>query len=305
MKFTKMQGCGNDYVYVNCFEETVEDPASLAMQVSRAHFGIGSDGLILLKPSEKADCMMDMYNADGSRGAMCGNGIRCVAKLAYDSGVVRKERITVETLSGIKTLDLMVEDGTVRCVRVDMGVPELTAEKIPVLRAALLNHIPGEKSENREAGGTKTAYGKDCVIEEPIRINGREYSITAVSMGNPHAVVFLGASGTGLDTLEIEKTGPCFERHPAFPDRVNTEFIEVIDEQTLRMRVWERGSGETLACGTGACAAAVAAILTGRVPGRTVTVQLRGGDLLIEWDAETGHVYMTGPAVTVFTGEWP
>ena len=181
----------------------------------------------------------------------------------------------------------------------------LAAEKIPVLRAALLNHIPGEKSENREAGGTKTAYGKDCVIEEPIRINGREYSITAVSMGNPHAVVFLGASGTGLDTLEIEKTGPCFERHPAFPDRVNTEFIEVIDEQTLRMRVWERGSGETLACGTGACAAAVAAILTGRVPGRTVTVQLRGGDLLIEWDAETGHVYMTGPAVTVFTGEWP
>ncbi len=307
MKFTKMQGCGNDYVYVNCFEETVEDPAALAVQVSSRHFGIGSDGLILLKPSDAADCMMDMYNADGSRGARCGNGIRCVAKLAYDSGVARKERITVETASGIKTLDLTVEDGEVCGVRVDMGVPELEAEKIPVCRAALLDRAPEEKPENRKQGGAETAYGHDCVIEEPARINGKDYFVTAVSMGNPHAVVFLEntASGTGLDALEIETTGPCFEQHPAFPDRINTEFVEVIDAQTLRMRVWERGSGETLACGTGACAVAVAAILTGRIPGRTVTVQLRGGDLLIEWDAETGHVFMTGPAVTVFTGEWP
>ena len=283
MKFTKMQGCGNDYVYVNCFEEEVKDPAALAIQVSDRHFGIGSDGLILLKPSDKADCMMDMYNADGSRGAMCGNGIRCVAKLAYDSGVVDRDRITVETLSGIKTLDLTVEDGTVTKVRVDMGAPEPQPETL-------------------------------------LSVDGKWYPFTAVSMGNPHAVLFIGKAGkTGtaaetadnpaaelaLDTLEIEKTGPLFEHHPAFPDRVNTEFVEVIDEHTLRMRVWERGSGETLACGTGACAVAVAAILTGRVSGRSATVQLRGGDLQIEWDKETGHVFMTGPAVTVFTGTFP
>ena len=275
MKFTKMQGCGNDYVYVNCFEEKVTDPAALAVRISDRHFGIGSDGLILLKPSEKADCMMDMYNADGSRGAMCGNGIRCVARLAYDSGVVKQDRITVETLSGIKTLDLTVEDGAVTRVRVDMGEPELSPEA-------------------------------------PLIVDGRSYMFTAVSMGNPHAVVFIGkaagqnggpAAGLSLDTLEIEKTGPDFENHPAFPDRVNTEFVEVIDRHTLRMRVWERGSGETLACGTGACAVAAAAIQNGRVSGRTVTVQLRGGGLQIEWDEKTGHVFMTGPAVTVFTGE--
>ena len=288
MKFTKMQGCGNDYVYVNCFEEEVQDPAALAIQVSDRHFGIGSDGLILLKPSDKADCMMDMYNADGSRGAMCGNGIRCAAKLAYDSGVVDRDRITVETLSGIKTLDLTVEDGTVTKVRVDMGAPEPQPETL-------------------------------------LSVDGKWYPFTAVSMGNPHAVIFIGkaagsisgnpdseqneginpASELVLDTLEIEKTGPLFEHHPAFPDRVNTEFVEVIDEHTLRMRVWERGSGETLACGTGACAVAVAAILTGRVSGREVTVRLRGGDLQIEWDEETGHVFMTGPAVSVFTGKYP
>ena len=298
MKFTKMQGCGNDYVYVNCFEEEVQDPAALAIQVSDRHFGIGSDGLILLKPSDKADCMMDMYNADGSRGAMCGNGIRCVAKLAYDSGVVDRDRITVETLSGIKTLDLTVEDGTVTKVRVDMGAPELQPEKIPVNGKEIQDNTP----------------------EALLSVNGKSYSFTAVSMGNPHAVLFIGKAGkTGtaaetadnpaaelaLDTLEIEKIGPLFEHHPAFPDRVNTEFVEVIDEHTLRMRVWERGSGETLACGTGACAVAVAAILTGRVSGREVTVRLRGGDLQIEWDEETGHVFMTGPAVSVFTGKYP
>ena len=287
MRFTKMQGCGNDYVYVNCFEEEVPDPAALAVQVSDRHFGIGSDGLILLKPSAAADCMMDMYNADGSRGAMCGNGIRCTAKLAYDSGVVKKERITVETLSGIRTLDLTVREGVVTHVRVDMGQPETTADT-------------------------------------EITVADRLYHITEVSMGNPHAVVFIGeaacektdsgirrqkdgcaAAELSLDTLEIEKIGPQFEHHPAFPDRVNTEFVETADEHTLRMRVWERGSGETLACGTGACAAAVAAILTGRVNGRSVTVRLRGGDLKIEWDEKSGHVFMTGPAVTVFTGDFP
>lgn len=291
MKFTKMQGCGNDYVYVNCFEEEVTDPAALAVRVSDRHFGIGSDGLILLKPSDRADCMMDMYNADGSRGAMCGNGIRCVAKLAYDSGVVHKDRITVETLSGIKTLDLTTAGGTVTHVRVDMGSPELNAEKVPVIAKKLC------QSDRK----TQT------LADAPITVDDSIYRFTAVSMGNPHAVVFIGnaASALSLDTLEIEKIGPQFENHPAFPDRVNTEFVEVIDEQTLRMRVWERGSGETLACGTGACAVAVAAILTGRVSGRSVTVRLRGGDLQIEWDKETGHVFMTGPAVTVFTGTFP
>ena len=277
-----MQGCGNDYVYVNCFEEEVADPSALAVRVSDRHFGIGSDGLILLKPSDKADCMMDMYNADGSRGAMCGNGFRCVAKLAYDSGIVSGNRITVETPSGIRTLDLTVEDGTVTQVRVDMGRTEPEEPK-------------------------------------PILAGEKYWSYVPVSMGNPHAVVFLGeaaektvpgssgetspAAGLCLDTLDIESIGPCFELHPVFPDRVNTEFIEVTDERTLRMRVWERGSGETLACGTGACAAAVAAMLTGRVGGPEVTVRLRGGDLRIEWDRESGHVFMTGPAVTVFTGE--
>ena len=293
-----MQGCGNDYVYVNCFEEDVPDPAALAVRVSDRHFGIGSDGLILLRPSDKADCMMDMYNADGSRGAMCGNGIRCVAKLAYDSGVVDRNRITVETLSGIKTLDLTVEGGSVSRVRVDMGEPELCPEKIPVCTEK--NYGPGKPDK------------PGILTEIPILIGEKEYLFTAVSMGNPHAVIFIGdaagnseAGAFSLDTLEIEKTGPLFENHPVFPDRVNTEFVEVTDSHTLRMRVWERGSGETLACGTGACAVAAAAILTGRVTGRTVTVRLRGGDLQIEWDKETGHIFMTGPAVTVFTGEFP
>ena len=307
MKFTKMQGCGNDYVYVNCFEEEVKDPAALAVRVSDRHFGIGSDGLILLKPSDKADCMMDMYNADGSRGAMCGNGIRCVAKLAYESGVVKQDRITVETPSGIKTLDLIVENGAVTKVRVDMGAPEFLAE-------------PGSCAEQ----GSCAEPGR--LTDVPLSVGGETWRMTPVSMGNPHAVIFIGdaaardgeaavqdgeaagenggpAAGLSLDTLEIEKTGPRFEYYPAFPDRVNTEFVEVIDAHTLRMRVWERGSGETLACGTGACATAAAAIQSGRVLGRSVTVQLRGGDLQIEWDEKTGHIFMTGPAVTVFTGE--
>ena len=276
MKFTKMHGIGNDYVNVNCFEEIVEDPAAVARFVSDRHFGIGSDGLILIKPSEAADCEMDMYNLDGSQGAMCGNGIRCVAKYAYDYGIVHKTQISVATRSGIKYLDLTVKDGKVSQVKVNMGAPILTASQIPVV---------SEKEE---------------VINEPLEVNGETYYITAVSMGNPHAIVYM----TDVDHLDIEKIGPSFENHVAFPDRVNTEFVEVLDEHTVKMRVWERGSGETLACGTGACAVAVASILNERVDGdKPVTVKLLGGDLEIYWNRQENLVYMTGPATTVFDGE--
>ena len=274
MKFTKMQGIGNDYVYVNCFEETVADPARTAKYVSDRHFGIGSDGLILIKPSKVADCMMDMYNLDGSQGAMCGNGIRCVAKYVYDYGIVKKTELTVETKSGIKKLKLSVENGKVSQVEVNMGEPILKASEIPIC------------SEN------------DQVLNEAIEVDGTIYHMTGVSMGNPHAVVFL----EDVENLDIEKLGPSFENHPRFPDRVNTEFIQVLDPNTLKMRVWERGSGETLACGTGACASAVASALNG-FSGNEVTVKLLGGDLKIRWDRESNQVYMTGPAAVVFDGE--
>ena len=276
MKFTKMQGIGNDYVYVNCFEETVKDPAAVARYVSDRHFGIGSDGLILIKPSDIADCEMDMYNLDGSQGAMCGNGIRCVAKYVYDYGIVKKENISVSTKSGIKYLDLTVRDGKVALVRVNMGSPVLTASQIPVVSST------------------------EEMINAHFKVNGENYYITAVSMGNPHAIVYM----TDVDHLDIGEIGPYFENHMAFPDRVNTEFVEVLDDHTLKMRVWERGSGETLACGTGACAVAVASILNGHVDGeKPVTVKLLGGDLEIFWDRQENLVYMTGPAATVFDGE--
>lgn len=275
-----MQGLGNDYVYVNCLEERIENPSETARAVSDRHFGIGSDGLILIRPSEAADFEMEMYNADGSRGEMCGNGIRCVAKYVYDYGLTDKTSISVETLGGIKYLDLTVENGKVALVRVDMGIPELRAEAIPILCETC-----------EEENGRK-------VIREPIVVDGMEYQMTGVSMGNPHAVVLL----EDVEGLDIEKIGPKFENHERFPKRINTEFVRVIDRETIEMRVWERGSGETLACGTGACAAAVAAILNGLAE-RRVTVKLLGGDLLIEWEEETGKVYMTGPAVTVFEGE--
>jgi len=274
MKFTKMQGIGNDYVYVNCFEEKVENPGELAVRVSDRHFGIGSDGLILIKPSERADFCMEMYNADGSEGAMCGNGVRCVGKYVYDYGLTEQTSIRVETKSGIKYLDLTVEEGKVSQVRVNMGATELSPSGIPVL-----------------ADGDK-------VLDAPIMVDGREYRMTCVSMGNPHAVVYLN----DVKNLEIEKIGPMFEMHPCFPDRVNTEFVRVVDGHTLEMRVWERGSGETLACGTGACAVAVASILNGHVSGE-VTVKLLGGDLKILWDEQENIVYMTGPAAVVFDGE--
>ncbi len=274
MKFTKMQGLGNDYVYVNGFTESVENKEEAARLLSDRHFGVGSDGLILINPSEVADFEMEMYNADGSRGKMCGNGIRCVAKYVYDYGLTDKTKISVETLGGIKYLDLTVEDGKVVLVRVDMGEPILEADKIPV------------------------AAGKEKVIDEPIVVDEKEYRTTSVSMGNPHTVVYMDE----IATLDLEKIGPGFECHPWFPDRVNTEFVKVIDDTLLEMRVWERGSGETLACGTGACAVAVASILNGLAK-REVTVRLLGGELKIEWDEKTNHVFMTGPAAVVFDGE--
>ena len=275
MKFTKMQGIGNDYVYVNCFEETVKDPAAVARYVSDRHFGIGSDGLILIKPSDIADCEMDMYNLDGSQGAMCGNGIRCVAKYVYDNGLTDKTEISVISGGAVKYLKLTVENGKVKKVRVNMGEPILKPSEIPVVGDG------------------------DKLVAVPIVVDNQVYEMTCVSMGNPHAVVFLD----DVENLKIEEIGPRFEQHERFPDRVNTEFVERIDRKNLKMRVWERGSGETMACGTGACATAVAAILNGYAE-RDVTVHLLGGDLEISWDETDNCVYMTGPAATVFTGEF-
>ncbi|MCM1309299.1 MAG: diaminopimelate epimerase [Butyrivibrio sp.] len=275
MKFTKMQGIGNDYVYVNCFEEKAENPAELSVLVSDRHFGIGSDGLILIKPSDRADFYMDMYNADGSSGKMCGNGIRCVGKYVYDNGLTDKTELSVETLSGIKYLKLNVNGGKVSSVRVNMGEPVFAPSEIPV-------SLDGELIKDRT-----------------LSVGGREYKITCVSMGNPHCVVRVD----DVDALKIEEIGPLFENNEVFPDRINTEFIRVIDENTIQMRVWERGSGETLACGTGACAAAVAAMLNGLCGGE-VTVKLLGGDLKISWDRDSNIVYMEGPAEVSFTGEW-
>lgn len=286
MRFTKMQGIGNDYVYVNCFQETVENPGEVAKKVSDRHFGIGSDGLILIKPSKTADFEMDMYNSDGSRGAMCGNGIRCVAKYVYDYGLTDKTSISIDTASGIKYLDLTVENGKAVQIRVNMGAPILEADRIPILTENL------EKRENAEK---LTPQGK--IIAEPILVDGETYLITGVSMGNPHAVTYI----EDVKGLDIEKTGPKFEHHSCFPDRVNTEFVRVLDRKTVEMRVWERGAGETMACGTGACAVAVASILNGYTEDE-VTVKLLGGDLKIYWDRKQNLVYMTGPAEVVFEG---
>ena len=268
-----MHGLGNDYVYVNCFEEKIDNPQAVARFVSDRHFGIGSDGLIMINPSKTADFEMEMYNADGSRGEMGGNGIRCVAKYVYDYGLTDKTQISVETLGGIKYLDLTVEDGKVSLVKVDMGKPELEADLIPII------------SEREQ------------VIDEPIEVDGKEYHMTGVSMGNPHAVIYVD----DVKGLDLEKIGPKFENHERFPKRINTEFVHCIDRQTVEMRVWERGSGETLACGTGACAVAVSSILN-NLTDTQVTVKLLGGDLQIEWDREKDRVFMTGPATVVFDG---
>ena len=274
MRFTKMQGLGNDYVYVNCFRENVENPSEIAIKVSDRHFGIGSDGLILIKPSEVADFRMDMYNADGSQAEMCGNGIRCVAKYVYDYGLTDQTEISVETLAGIKYLKLQIADGKVSRITVNMGQPELVPDKIPV-----------------QADG-------DRVVDEPIVVNGVTYKMTCVSMGNPHCIVFVD------DTADfpLEEIGPMFENHERFPKRVNTEFIQILNRNEVNMRVWERGSGETLACGTGACASAVACVLNGLTEDE-ITLHLLGGDLSVRWDQEENLVYMTGPATVVFDGE--
>ena len=255
-------------------EQMVEDAAETARRVSDRHFGIGSDGLILICPSDKADFEMRMYNADGSRGEMCGNGIRCVGKYVYDYGLTDKTSLSVETLGGIKHLFLEVEDGKVSLVKVDMGPAILEPEKIPV-----------------------TAEGSR-VVDEPLQVDGKTFRMTCVSMGNPHAVIYVD----DVQGMDLEKTGPSFENHERFPNRINTEFAHVLDRNTVEMRVWERGSGETLACGTGACAVAVASILNGYTEDQ-VTVRLLGGDLKIEWDREANKVYMTGPAEVVFDGE--
>lgn len=273
MEFVKMEGCGNDYVYVNGFNTKIDNPNELSKIVSDRHFGIGSDGLIVINPSEVADFKMSMYNADGSEGKMCGNGIRCVAKYVYDYKMIDKEVITVETLAGIKTLKLNVENGKVKTVRVNMGSPIINAKDVPVIS------------------------DKEKAINEPVVIDGKEYGITCVSMGNPHAITFVDDT----DSLKIEKIGPGFEKNEIFPDRVNTEFIQIIDRKTIKMRVWERGSGETLACGTGACASVVACVLNNLTDNK-VTVKLLGGDLEIKYDTDENTVYMTGPARIAFTG---
>lgn len=277
MKFTKMHGAGNDYIYVNCFEETVPNVNETAKKLSDRHFGIGSDGLVLICPSDKADFRMDMYNSDGTQAEMCGNATRCVGKYVYDKGLTDKTTITLETLAGIKILDLNVVDGAVKTVRVNMGSPELVPAKIPV------------------------SSDLDRFIEQPVEVDGKDYAVTCVSMGNPHAVLFMDEASE-VDNLEIEKIGPKFENHPLFPRRINTEFVYPVDDHTLKMRVWERGAGETLACGTGACASLVAAVLCGKVE-KEADLVLLGGTLHIEWDKDENKVYMTGPAEFVFDGE--
>ena len=274
ISFTKMHGIGNDYIYVNCMNGELPDPEGVALKMSPRHFSVGSDGLIMICRSDIADAKMRMFNADGSEGKMCGNAIRCVGKYLYDNKITNKTHLEIETLSGVKYLDLNVgDDGYVRSVRVDMGMAELSPEKIPVLWD-----------------------GK--MIDAPVTVDGNEYRLTAVSMGNPHAVCFLSA----VKDLDLQKIGPQFENHPLFPERVNTEFIRVIDETTLEMRVWERGSGETYACGTGSCAAAVAAIVNGYCKTNTeITVRLIGGDLKI-FVTDDYRVYMTGPAEKVYDG---
>ncbi len=274
MRFVKMHGIGNDYIYVDGFQETVKVPEELAVRVSDRHFGIGGDGLILILPSEKADVRMRMFNADGSEGEMCGNGIRCLAKYVYESAIARKPEVTVETLAGILKLQVFTAHGVVEKVRVNMGEPRLRRQEIPMLGK-------GER-----------------VLGEMLAVEDREFAVTCVSMGNPHCVIYVD----DVAHFPVSHYGPMVEHHPLFPQRTNVEWVEWVSRQEIRQRTWERGSGETLACGTGSCAAAVASALHGKTD-RRVTVHLLGGDLEIEW-ADDNHVYMTGPTVEVFRGEW-
>lgn len=273
MKFTKMHGIGNDYIYINCFEEKIDDPVEFSKKYSDRHFGIGGDGIVMICPSEIADFKMRMFNADGSEGKMCGNATRCIGKYVFDNGLTDKTEITLETISGIKYLNLNVKDGKVSSVCVDMGEPILKPSDIP------------------------TNFEGENVIDREITVDGKDYRVTCVSMGNPHAVVYVD----DVDSLDLETIGPGFENHELFPERINTEFVKVIDRNTLKMRVWERGSGETWACGTGACAVLAATVLNGLCD-KKAKVMLRGGELEIKW-GDNGSILMTGPAETVFTGE--
>ncbi|MEA5057015.1 MAG: diaminopimelate epimerase [Anaerotignum propionicum] len=276
MRFTKMEGCGNDYIYINCFEEVVEQPEKLAIAMSERHFGVGADGLVLIMPSEKADFRMRMFNLDGSEGEMCGNAVRCIGKYTYERGLTNKEEISLETAGGIKYLKCNIEKGIVKTVRVDMGEPILEAEKIPV------------KHE------TSPVIRKSIVIN-----NNNEFQFTCVSMGNPHGVAFVEET----ENFPVQEYGKQVENNPAFPKKTNVEFVQLINRNHIKMRVWERGSGETLACGTGACASVVASILNGFCD-REVKVSLLGGELTIHWNEENNHVYMTGPAAFSFDGVW-
>lgn len=275
MKFTKMHGIGNDYIYINGFEEQLENPGELSIRLSDRHKGVGSDGLVIILPSSKADFRMQMFNADGSEAEMCGNAARCIGKYVYEKGMTDKTELTLETLAGIKTLQLFLDErNNVVSVTVDMGKPVLEAEKIPTT-------LPGKQ-----------------IVNFPVSFDGINYAITCVSMGNPHTVIFT----ENIANMDIEKMGKKIENAPIFPRRTNVEFIEVIDKSRIKMRVWERGSGETMACGTGACASVVAGVLNGLVS-RKATVELLGGNLEIEWNENDEHVYLTGPAETVFEGE--
>ena len=276
MKFAKMQGCGNDYVYVNGFEERVDEKKKpdLVRKLSERHFGIGSDGVIFINPSNIADFEMEMYNADGSRSEMCGNGIRCVAKYVYDKQMTSQKEFTIESFGKIKNITIIEENGKAKLIKVGMGKPELRTEMIPAV------------------------YDSETVIAKPIKIDEEIWEGTCVSMGNPHVVMFVD----DVKNMELEKIGPKFENHPMFPNRSNAEFVKVIDTETVEMRVWERGTGETLACGTGCCATAVASILNGKT-GNKVLVKVLGGEILVEWDRENNEIYMTGPGEFVFEGE--
>ena len=275
MRFTKMQGIGNDYIYVNCFEETVRDPERLAQRMSRRHYGVGADGLVLIEPSDVADFGMRIFNSDGTQAEMCGNATRCIGKYVYERGMTDKTSVSLMTGGGLKLLELNVRDGLVRSVRVDMGTPELNPSLIPV-------ELPGE-----------------IVLGHRLELGNLVYSLHCVSMGNPHCVLFVN----NPDNADVENIGALLENHPLFPNRTNVEFVQVEDREHLRMRVWERGAGETLACGTGACAALVTSVLTGRSD-RNVTIELPGGELRVSWSPEDNHVYQEGPAEFVFDGEW-
>jgi diaminopimelate epimerase len=274
MKFTKMQGLGNDYVYVNCLDQTIDTPKEVARFVSDRHFGIGSDGLVLIMKSDNADFRMRMFNSDGSEAEMCGNAIRCVGKYVFDNKLTQSTKIKIETLSGIKILDMSVREDKVYLVTVDMGEPILNPKNIPVVS------------------------DKELFVSEPVTIDDIVYMVTCVSMGNPHAISYV----KDVQNFPLEVTGPKMETNKLYPKKINSEFVQVIDRNTLKMRVWERGAGETLACGTGACAVLVASVLNGLCE-RKATIKLLGGDLIIEWNEADNHVYMTGPAVKVFDGE--